>query len=43
MDDHAITEPDVLARLEVRLPFCGLVVEEVADAERIDRVQPVSA
>ena len=43
MDDHAVAEPDVLPRLDRQAAVLCLVVEEIAHAERIDRVQPVPA
>src|ERR671910_1375241 len=42
MNDHAVAEPRVLPRLDGQAAVLRLVVEEIAHAERIDRVQPVA-
>ena len=43
MDDDSVAEPDVIARLDRQAAVLFLVVEEIVQPERIDRVQAVAA
>src|SRR5687768_17895536 len=43
MDDDAVAEADALSRLERQAAVLGLVVEEITDPKRVNRVQPVPA
>ena len=43
MDDHPVAEPDVTARLDRQAAVLFLVVQEIVQPERVDRVQAVAA
>jgi len=43
MYDAPVAKPYVLSRCDGQAPVQGLVVEEIADPERMDGIQPVAA